>query len=32
MVFDQAFEGDAWLSDKKRPNMGGLQFSTSKQC
>jgi len=26
MVVDQAFEGGAWLGDKKKPHMGGLQF------
>jgi hypothetical protein len=26
MVVDQTFEGGAWLSGRKRPNLGGLQL------
>jgi hypothetical protein len=26
MVFNQAFEGNAWLGGRKRPNLGGLQL------
>jgi hypothetical protein len=26
MVVDQTFKGGAWLNDKKKPNLGGLQL------